>query len=75
MTYSAADIKGTLWLIEPEPRGSKVMIRRKAPHYTGNGDIIARQLELSDAQFICQLLNAASQWSVEFGSGEPPHVA
>lgn len=72
MSYSAEDIKGMLWLIEPEPRGSKVMIRRKAPHYTGSGDVVARQVELSDAQFICQLLNAACQWSAEYGSGDAP---
>lgn len=45
-------------IYEPEERGSKVVIRRVAPHYTGMGEVIARRVELADAQTIVKAVNA-----------------
>ncbi len=43
---------------EPAERGRLCVIRFTAPHYTGNGEIVARSVELELAIRICKLLNA-----------------
>lgn len=45
------------YFYEPSERGRLCVIRFKAPHYTGNGEIVARNVELELAQRIVQLLN------------------
>lgn len=42
---------------EPAPRGRLCVIRYMAPHYTGNGEVVARGVELELAQRIVRLLN------------------
>lgn len=42
---------------EPAERGRLCVIRVRAPHYTGNGEIVARNVELELAIRICRLLN------------------
>ena len=42
---------------EPAERGRLCVIRYRAPHYTGNGEIVARNVELELAKRICDLLN------------------
>lgn len=42
---------------EPAERGRLCVIRFVAPHYTGRGEIVARNVELELAKRICKLLN------------------
>lgn len=51
--------KNGIYFYEPADRGRLCIIRFKAPHYTGNGEVVARNVELELAKQICDLLNAA----------------
>lgn len=46
---------------EPAERGRLCVIRYTAPHYTGRGEIVARNVELELAKRICELLNEAEK--------------
>jgi hypothetical protein len=61
MTHEESNAVLTVWFWEPEEKGSKVSIRRRAPHYTGSGDIIARRVELFDAKRIVEAMNRAER--------------
>lgn len=46
------------YFYEPAPRGRLCIIRFTAPHYRGNGEVVARDIELELAKRIVLLLNS-----------------
>jgi hypothetical protein len=55
------------YFYEPAERGRLCVIRFMAPHYTGGGEVVARNVELELAKTMCAALNsyASSQAEIE----------